>query len=178
MASASLSDVRRNGIIGGVLLTTSIIPFLGMFGFFAGLIFIAKAITGLSNALKDQLIYKKFMAGFMPNVILAIGLLIFEIFFGVGYLIARTLKAHGNPEVFFFLISIMVFMLGYVLGIVVAYHYKLAFDRIYKATGEIYFKKAGDIMLTGSFLVIVGIGVFLVYISYIFILKAFINLRV
>ncbi len=171
-----MDRIKKNGIIGGILLTTSIVPFLGMIGFFTGLIFIAKAIAELSKNLNDPLIYKKFMAGFMPNIILAIGLLIFEIFFGVGYLIALSLKAHGNPEAFFSFISIMVFILGYVLGIVVAYHYKLAFRRISDATGEPYFKQAGDLMFLGSVLVIFLIGIVLVYISYILILKAFIKL--
>ncbi|GAB6078667.1 DUF996 domain-containing protein [Hydrogenobaculum acidophilum] len=176
MNTIDLSHVKKNGTIGGILLTTSIIPFIGIIGFFSGLLFIAKAVVELSNAIKDRLIYKKFMAGFMPNIILAIGLLIFEIFFGVGYLIAKNLKAQGSPTVFFLLISIMVFLLGYILGIIVAYHYKLAFNKIYDATKDIYFKKAGEIMFLGSLLAIVGIGIVLVYISYIFILKAFIDL--
>ncbi|MGC8650387.1 MAG: DUF996 domain-containing protein [Hydrogenobaculum sp.] len=176
MDNIDLSNVKKNGTIGGILLTTSIIPFIGIIGFFAGLLFIAKAIVELSNAVKDQLIYKKFMAGFMPNIILTVGLLIFEIFFGVGYLIAKSLRAQGNPAVFFYLISIMVFILGYILGIIIAYHYKLAFDKIYDATKEVYFKKAGEVMFFGSLLVIVGIGIILIYVSYIFILKAFINL--
>ncbi len=176
MNNVDLSRVKRYGTIGGILLTTFVIPFLGIIGFFSGLLFIAKAIVELSNATKDPLIYKKFMAGFMPNIILAIGLLIFEIFFGVGYLIAKNLKAQGSPTAFFLLISIMVFILGYILGIVVAYHYKLAFDKIYDATKDIYFKKAGKTMFLGSLLTIVGIGIVLVYISYIFILKAFMSL--
>jgi len=79
-------------------------------------------------------------------------------------------------------IGVVIFAVAFVLivyGIIVArsYYLKKSFEEIAKETSIEHFKTAGNLMFIGSILTIVGIGIIIYFIGYIFEVVSFFSLK-
>jgi len=171
-----ISSAKKLGIMGSLFLCLFFIPFLGVFAFFAGMSLILMAFNRFSKVFNNDKLFSKFLQAFVPSIILGFAVLIFEIMFGFGFVLSKVYKTGFNEGTFFFLVSLMIFVGVYLVGMFISYNYKKAFYELSKATNHKLFETVGKLMFFGSTLVIFFVGILIVYISYILLLIAFIKL--
>jgi uncharacterized membrane protein len=171
-----ISSIKKLGILGGFFLSLFIIPIFGALMFFVGMVFVLLAFYKFSVIFNKPKLFSKFLQPFVPSIILGFGVLIFEIMFGLGFVFANLYHTGFNEGTFFLLVTIMIFVGVYLVGIFIAYNYKRVFEELSSVTGHRLFATSGKIMFIGSTLVIVFIGIFIVYLSYIMLFISFLTL--
>jgi uncharacterized membrane protein len=153
---SSLESSKNLAGIGAILLFLSIIPVVGIIG----LILMFIGMKGLSEYYKEPGIYqdaiKGLIFGIVGLVVTAVGLVfafVIGIFtFGIGAL----------------LVILALLVIDFVFYILMATNFKRAFSLLAQKTGEHSFETAGTLLLWGAILTIIGVGLLLIFIAWIF----------
>ena len=159
---SSLESNRNLAGIGSIFL---IFPFLSIIG----IILVYVGMKGLSEYYKEPSIYqnalKGLIFGIVGSVVTAIGIIfafIVGIFtFGIGTI--------------FVIIGLLV--VDFVFYLLMAMNFRQAFSLLAQKSGEHSFDTAGTLLWWGAILTIIGVGIILIFISWIFATIGFFSIK-
>jgi uncharacterized membrane protein len=178
-----MSDFGNAKVLGGVgaiimLIGGFIFPLLGI----VGLIMVLLAVKAISEAAKDNTIYKNFVM-FIVMQIIAIVALFAMIFIAFGGFAFYAATAEITDYTAFtaglgasLAICVVAFIVAYILYILAALYLKKSFEGITNYTKVDLFKTTGLVYFIGAILMIIGIGFFLIFIAEILMIVAFFSL--
>jgi uncharacterized membrane protein len=168
-------------IEGSVLLLLGPVPAVGWILAIIGVILLLKATKELSYYYQDESINKNTWTGLKYYIVALIALAV-----GVGVGIASFATAGlfaGAP--FTFAAGFVGGLIAIFAGLAVAFafyllaavHLRKVYDTLAQKTGEASFTTASTLLLIGAILTIIGIGVILIFISWLFIIIGFSSMK-
>ncbi len=157
-----------------LLVTAGIITFVGFILFLA-------AMHSLSNYYNEPGIFKNTLYGFIINIlgaVIALSIELATIVTSIERVSQGTVAGTaGSSVIQFIILFLAVLAIAFILGIVSAVFYMRAFNILGEKSGINNFKTAGLLYLIGIVLTIVGIGVLLLWIAWIFAALGFYSLK-
>ncbi len=155
-----IKDIKVIGAIGLMLNLLGIIPRLGFVARITGLILILVALKEISNVLGEQDIFKKYLAGFLINLIGSLALLGLSFILGVGTFLISILQTGGIFELIRNLGPIIIFLLlsFYAVLVISSYFYRESFNLLSQKTNERLFTTAANLIFYGAILTIILVG--------------------
>ena len=182
---SNLGSAKIMGGIGAILmLVGGFVPtgFLSIVGF----ILVVVAVKYISDEVRDKSIFNNFLLFVILNIVavVAIFALVFYAIGGWSYFAVFTSGEFTITDYNSFInflediliICILGFVIYWILSIVAALFLKKSFDSITKFTRVDLFKTTGLVYLIGAFLLIIGIGAFIILIADILMIIAFFSL--
>jgi uncharacterized membrane protein len=168
---SSIESSKTLGIIGTLLLVIGMfIPYGGAVLEIIGIILFMMAIKNFSTIYNDPAMYQNAFTGIIYYIIAAIAAAV-----ALGSLVV------GAASIFLLGFGIIVFIIALIAAFI---FYVLAASRLRKTlndlatrTGEQSFHTAGTLLWWGAILTIIVVGLFLVFIAWIFALIAFLSMR-
>ncbi|MEO0198798.1 MAG: DUF996 domain-containing protein [candidate division WOR-3 bacterium] len=173
-----IKDIKVIGAIGLMLNLLGIIPRLGFVARITGLILILVALKEISNVLGEQDIFKKYLAGFLINLIGSLALLVLSFILGVGTFLISILQTGGIFELIRNLGPIIIFLLlsFYAVLVISSYFYRESFNLLSQKTNERLFATAANLIFYGAILTIILVGVLVSLAGQIVAVVAFLSL--
>lgn len=155
-----IKEIKVIGAIGMVLNLLGIVPRLGFVAKITGLILLLVALKEISNVFGEQNIFRKYLTGFLVNIIGSLALLTLSLILGVGTFLISILQNGRIFELTRNLGPIIVFLLLGLYGILVisSYFYKESFYLLSQKTNERLFATAGNLTFYGAILTIILVG--------------------
>jgi len=158
-------------IEGSILVLLSLIPYVGWVLGIVGVVLLIRAMKELSNYYQDETIYQNSLTGVKYYIvaIVAVAVAIASITLGVW-------SATGFTADFMFTAGFGVGLIAFFAGLITAFvFYVLAalnlrrtFTTLAQKSGESSFNTAGDLLWIGSILTIIGVGLLLILVAWIF----------
>jgi uncharacterized membrane protein len=158
---------------GAILLLLSMVPYAGWILGIIGVILLMRGLKELSNYYQDEEIYKNSLTGikFYIIALVAAAVSIAAITIGVWTATGFAFTSGFVPTVGFgigvaaFLGGLIVAFIFYILA---ATNLKRTFDTLAQKSGETSFTTAGNLLLWGSILTIILVGLLLILIAWIY----------
>lgn len=168
---SSIESSKTLGIIGTLLLVIGMfIPYGGAVLEIIGIILFMMAIKTFSTFYNDPAMYQNALTGIIYYIIAAVAA---AIAFGFLVLSAASIFLLGLG-IIVFIIALVIAFIFYVLA---ASRLRKTFNDLAARTGEQSFHTAGTLLWWGAILTIIFVGLFLVFIAWIFALIAFLSMR-
>ena len=167
-------------IEGSVMLLLSFIPYVGWVLGIIGVVLLLRGMKEFSGYYQDEKIYQNALTGvkFYIIAILAAAVAIVGITIGVwsatGFTANFVLTAGFGVGVVAFLVGLVVAFVFYVLA---ASHLKRTFYTLAEKSGEDSFRTAATLLWIGSILTIIGIGLLLILVAWIFATIGFFTMK-
>jgi uncharacterized membrane protein len=153
---SSLESSKNLAGIGAILLFLSFIPFVGIIG----LILMFIGVKGLSEYYKEPGIYQDALKGLIFGIV---GLVVTAV--GIIFAIGIGILTFGIGTL---LIIFVLLVVDFVFYLLMAMNFKRAFSLLAQRTGEHSFDTAGTLLWWGAILTIIGVGLILIFIAWIF----------
>jgi uncharacterized membrane protein len=174
--NVNFESSKTLAIEGSVMLLLSLIPYVGWVLGIVGVVLLLRSMKEFSNYYQDEKIYQDSLTGVKYYVIAIIAAAVAIAAFTVG-----IWSATGFTSTFVLTAAFGVGLIAFIVGLVVAFvfyilastHLKRTFNALAQKTGEGSFTTAGTLLWIGSILTIVGVGLILIFISWIFATIAF-----
>jgi uncharacterized membrane protein len=169
-------------IEGAVLLLLGLIPTIGWILAIIGVILLLKATKELSNYYQDENLHKNTWTGLKYYIVAIIALAVGA---GVGIASFATAGLFAAGATFTMAAGVIGGLVAIFAGLAVAFafyllaamHLRKVYDALAQKTGEASFTTASTLLLIGAILTIIGIGVILILISWIFIIIGFSSMK-
>jgi uncharacterized membrane protein len=161
----SLESSKNLASIGSILLFLNFVPFLGLIG----LILVFLGMKGLSEYYKEPSIYqdtlKGLIFGIIAIVVTAVGI-IFAFIVGIFTFAIGTI-----------LVIIGLLVVDFVFYLLMAMNFRKAFSSLAQRSGEHSFDTAGTLLWWGAILTIIGVGLILIFVAWIFATIGFFSIK-
>jgi uncharacterized membrane protein len=167
-------------IEGSVLLWLTAVPYVGWVLGIIGIVLLLRGMKEFSNFYQDEKIYQDSIAGvkFYVIALIAAAVAIASITLGVW-------SATGFTSNFVFTSGLAVGLIAGFAALVVAFvfnvlaslHLKKVFNTLAQKTGEGSFNTASTLLFVGSILTIIGVGLVLIVIAWIFATIGFFTMK-
>ena len=133
-------------------------------------------MKGLAEYYRDDSIYRNAIMGVIYGIIGVIAVSVGSVlgFFG-GLFSVFTLGAAGI--VGGILTVILIIVVAFVFYLLMAMHFKRAFDSLAQRSGEQTFNTSGTLLFWGAVLTIIGVGLILIFIAWIMATIAFFSIK-
>ncbi len=167
---------------GAILLLLSLVPYVGWVLGIVGVILLLRGMKELSYYYQDEEIYKNSLTGvkFYIVAIIAAAVAIAAIVVGIGSATGFTFASDFTFTVGFG-IGLVAFLSGLVVAfvfyILAALHLRKTFDTLAQKTGETSFNTASTLLFIGAILTIIGVGLILILVAWIFVTLGFFSMR-
>jgi uncharacterized membrane protein len=168
-------------IEGSVLLLLGLIPTVGWVLGIVGIVLLFRATKELSYYYQDESIHQNAWTGLKYYIV---ALIAAAVAIGVGVVsFATTGLFAGEP--FAFTAGIVGGIVAILAGLVIAFvfyilaavHLRKAYETLAQKTGESSFTTAGTLLLIGAILTIVGVGLALIFVSWVFVIIGFSTMK-
>ena len=166
---------------GAVLLLLSLVPTIGWILGIVGVVLLAKAMKEFSYYYQDESIYQNAWTGIKYYIVAIIAS---AIAIGVGLVSFATAGIFSGAPVGFTLglvggiVAILAgLVVAFVFYVLAATHLKKMFSTLAQKSGEQSLETAGTLLWIGSILTIIGIGLILIFISWIFATIGFFSMK-
>ena len=166
---------------GAVLLLLSLVPTVGWVLGIVGVVLLAKAMKEFSYYYQDESIYQNAWTGIKYYIVAIIAS---AVAIGVGLVSFVTAGLFAGAPVGFtlgFVGGIVAILAGlgvaFVFYVLAATHLRKMFNTLAKKSGEQSLETAGTLLWIGSILTIIGIGLILIFISWIFATIGFFSMK-
>ncbi len=181
MYTANFESNRTQAGIGALLLLLSIVPYAGWVLGIVGIVLLVKSMKEFSNYYGDQSIYQNSWTGIKHYIVALIAASVAVTAIVLGALSIAPLHITGWPFPASFTISLVVFGAGlvtaFIFYVLAATHLKTTFNTLAQKSGDQSFATAGTLLLVGSILTILVIGLVLIFIAWIFATVGFFGMR-
>lgn len=178
---ASFEYSKTLAVEGSILLTLAIVPYVGWVLGIIGIILLLRGLKELSNYYQDSTIYQNSLTGVKFYIIALIAATVAITSIVVG---AWSATAGFTPEFVFtagFGVGLIIFFAGlvtaFVFFVLAATHLRKTLNTLAKKSGEGSFETAGTLLWWGSILTIIGVGLLLILIAWIFAVIGFFTMR-
>lgn len=166
---------------GAILLLLGLIPTVGWVLGIVGIVLLLKATKELSYYYQDDSIYQNSLTGLKYYVV---GLIAAAVAIAVGVIsFATTGLLTGAP--FAFAAGVVGGIVAIIVGLVIAFvfyllaasHLRRVFETLATKTGESSFSTAGTLFYVGAILTIIGVGLILILVAWIFATIGFFSMK-
>jgi uncharacterized membrane protein len=166
---------------GSILLLLGLVPTVGWVLGIVGIVLLLKAMKELSYYYQDESIYRNTWTGLKYYII---ALIAAAVAIGVGVIsfASMGLFSGADPSLALgFVGGVVAILAGLVIAFVfyllAALHLRKVFETMAQKTGESSFTTAGTLLLVGAVLTIIGIGLILILIAWIFATVGFFSMK-
>jgi uncharacterized membrane protein len=158
-------------IEGSILLLLSLIPYVGWVLGIVGVVLLLRSMKEFSNYYQDEKIYRDAFTGVKYYIVAIVAAAV-----SIAAIALGVWSATGFNADFVFTASFGVGLVTFLAGLVVAFvfyvlaasHLKNTFNTLAQKSGEGSLATAGTLLWIGSILTIIGVGLILIFISWIF----------
>ena len=167
---------------GSLLLILGLVPYVGWVLGIIGVILLLRGLKELANYYQDNEIYEDSLIGVKHYIValIAAAIAIGAILIGVG---TATGFKYTKPFTFTagFGIGLAIFLGGLIIAFVfyvlAAVHLRQTFNTLAQKTGEHSFETASNLLWWGSLLTIIGVGLILIFIAWIYAVVGFFTMK-
>ncbi len=157
-------------IEGSILMTLSPVPFVGWVLGIIGIVLLLRGLKELSLYYQDSSIYSESLTGVKYYIVALIAIAVAGSVFAVTYItIIRSLYLLAIPVA-----GLVVAFIFYVLA---ARHLKHTLETLAKRSGEHSFELSAMFLWIGAITTIIGVGVLLILVAWIFAVIGFFTMR-
>jgi uncharacterized membrane protein len=170
--------------VGAVLLLLSIIPYAGWVLGIVGIILLIKSVREFSNYYQDQSIYQNSLTGIKYYIVALVAATVAVTAMVIGVLSATAFTFTGLAS-FAFTTGLGVGLIALFAGLVIAFifyvlaasHLRKTFNTLSEKTGDQSLATAGTLLWVGSILTIIGVGLILIFVAWIFATIGFFTMK-
>ncbi len=167
---------------GSILLLLGLVPYVGWVLGIIGVILLLRGMKEFANYYQDGEIYQNTLTGVKYYIVALIALAVSGAGFVVGFVFngfAATgfESAFGVGNAVGLAVGIASLVVAFVFYVLAATHLRKTFNTLAQKTGEHSFETAGMLLWWGSILTIIGIGVLLIVIAWIFAVIGFFTMK-
>ena len=167
---------------GAILLLLSLIPYIGWVLGIVGIVLLIKGMKELSYYYQDEKIYQNSLTGVKYYIVALVAAAVAVVAMVIGVASATGFTFAGN---FVFTTGFAVGLISLFAGLVVAFvfyvlaatHLKRTFNTLAEKSGEQSFATAGTLLWVGSILTIIGVGLILIFIAWIYTTIGFFSMK-
>jgi uncharacterized membrane protein len=167
---------------GSILLTLGLVPYVGWVLGIIGVILLLRGMKEFANYYQDNEIYQNALTGVKYYIVALIALAAAGAGFVVGF-VFNGFAVNGFPGTFGIgnavgiAVGIAALVVAFVFYVLAATHLRRTFNTLAQKTGEHSFETAGTLLWIGSILTIIGVGVLLIFIAWIFAVVGFFAMK-
>jgi uncharacterized membrane protein len=169
---------------GAVLLLLSIIPYAGWVLGIVGIVLLIKSMKELSSYYEDQSIYQNSLTGIKYYIVALVAATVAVTAMVIGVLSATAFTITGFAS-FAFTTGFGVGLVALFAGLVIAFifyvlaasHLRKTFNTLSEKTGDQSLSTAGTLLWVGSILTIIGVGLVLIFVAWIFATIGFFSMK-
>jgi len=168
---------------GAILLLLSLVPYAGWILGIIGIVLLIRGMKELSNYYQDEKIYQNALTGVKYYIvaIIAAAVAITAIVVGVWSATGFTFTTGSFVPTVGFGVGLIAFLGGlvtaFVFYILAATHLKKVFETLARNSGEASFTTAGNLLWWGSIFTIIGVGLILIFVAWIFATIGFFTMK-
>jgi uncharacterized membrane protein len=166
---------------GAILLLLGLVPTVGWVLGIVGIVLLLKATKELSYYYQDESLYQNTLTGLKYYIV---ALIAAAVAIGVGVVSFTTvgLFSGAAPSLALgFVGGVAAILVGLIIAFVfyllAAIHLRKVFETLSQKTGESSFTTAGTLLLVGAALTIIGVGLILILIAWIFATIGFFSMK-
>lgn len=173
MSTSSVESSKVLAGLGTILLIFSAVPVVGIIG----LILLLIGLKGLSEAYRDENIYKTAIWGVIFGIIGVIALSVGIFSTAITGVFTSIATGSGIGAFFGAVTFIAVLIITFIFFILMAMNFRRCFNALAERSGEHLFHTAGTLLFWGAILTIILVGVFLIFIAWLIAAIAFFTIR-
>ena len=166
---------------GSILLTLGLVPYVGWVLGIIGVILLLRGMKEFANYYQDNEIYQNSLTGVKYYIVALIAAAVAIVGIVIGAASATGLFAADFVFTAGFAAGLITFFAGLVVAFVfyvlAATHLRKTFNTLAQKSGEQSFATAGTLLWLGSMLTIIGVGLLLIFIAWIFAVVGFFTMK-
>jgi uncharacterized membrane protein len=168
---------------GSILLLLSLVPYVGWVLGIIGIVLLLRGVKELSSYYQEDRLYQDSWTGVKYYIvaIVAAAVAIAALIIGVWSATGFNFTAASFVPTIAFGVGVVAFLAGlvtaFVFYILAASHLRNAFNSLAQKTEESSFKTAGTLLWIGALLSIIGVGLLLILIAWIFATIGFFTMK-
>jgi uncharacterized membrane protein len=164
---------------GSILTILGLVPYVGWVLGIIGIILLLRGMKEFANYYQDNEIYQNSLTGVKYYIVALIALAIAGAGFVVGFVINNfpTTLTFGIGNAIGLTVGIAFLIVTFVFYVLAASHLRKTFSTLAQKTGEHSFETAGTLLWVGSILTIIGVGVLLIFVAWIFAIIGFFTMK-
>jgi uncharacterized membrane protein len=164
---------------GAILTILGPIPTIGWILGIIGVILLLRAMKEFANYYQDNQIYENALTGVKYYIVALIALAIAGAGFVVGFVTNNfpTTLTFGIGNAIGLTVGIAFLIVAFVFYVLAASHLRKTFSMLAQKTGEHSFETASKLLWIGSILTIIGVGVILIFVAWIFAVIGFFTMK-
>ena len=165
---------------GSILTILGLVPYVGWVLGIIGVILLLRAMKEFANYYQDNEIYQNSLTGVKYYIVALIALAVA----GAGFVVGFVINDFANNDVTFGIgnaigiaVGVAFLIVAFVFYVLAATHLRKTFNTLAQKTGEHSFETAGTLLWMGAILTIIGVGVLLIFIAWIFAVIGFFTMK-
>ena len=162
---------------GSILTILGLVPTVGWVLGIIGIILLLRAIKEFANYYQDNEIYQNALTGVKYYIVALITLAIAGIGFIVGFALNDFPTRIGVGNAVGIAVGVAFLIVAFVFYVLAAMHLRKTFNTLAQKTGEHSFETAATLLWVGSILTIIGVGVLLIFVAWIFAVIGFFTMK-
>ena len=162
---------------GSILTILGLIPTWGWVLGIVGVILLLRSLKEFANYYQDNEIYQNALTGVKYYIVALIALAIAGTGFIVGFALNDFPTKIGVGNAIGIAVGIAFLIVTFVFYVLAATHLRKTFNTLAQKTGEHSFETAGTLLWVGSMLTIIGVGVLLIFVAWIFAIVGFFTMK-
>jgi uncharacterized membrane protein len=168
---------------GAILLLLSLVPYAGWILGIIGVVLLLRGMKELSNYYQDEKLYQDSLTGVKYYIValIAAAVGIASITIGVGTATDFTFATGSFIPTVGFGVGLIALLGGLVVAfifyVVATSHLRKTFSSLAQKTGESSFTTAGTLLWWGAVLTIIGVGLVLIFVAWIFVTIGFFTMK-
>lgn len=169
--NVNFESSKTTAIEGSILVLLSLIPYVGWVLGIVGIILLLRSMKEFSSYYQDEKIYQDSLTGIKYYVVAIVAGAVAIAAFTVGIWTATDFTSE-----FVLTAGFGIGLAAFIAGLVVAFvfyvlassHLRRTFNSLAEKSGESSFATAGTLLWIGSILTIIGVGLILIFVAWIF----------
>ena len=162
---------------GSILTILGAVPYVGWVLGIIGVILLLRAMKEFANYYQDNEIYQNSLTGVKYYIVALIALAVAGAGFVIGFAINNFPTTFGVGNAIGIAVGAAFLIVAFVFYVLAASHLRKTFNTLAQKTGEHSFETAGTLLWVGAILTIIGIGVLLIFIAWIFAVIGFFTMK-
>lgn len=164
---SSVESSKNLALFGSILLLLFWVPYGGVVLGIVGIILFIMGVKGLADFYQDKAIYDNALKGVIYYIIALVAVAVAV----AGFLIGFFTLGLG------FALGIIGLVIAFIFYILAAMHLRTTFKDLAQKSGEHSFDTAGLLLWWGAILTIIFVGLFLIFIAWIFAAVGFFSMK-
>ncbi len=163
---------------GSIFLILGLVPYVGWVLGIIGVVLLLRGMKEFANYYQDNSIYQNSLTGVKFYIIALVALAVAGAGFVVAFLPTAgfTISVH-SINIVGLIVGIISLIVAFAFYVVAAIHLRQTFNTLAQKSGEHSFATAATLLLIGSILTIIVVGVFLIFVAWIFAVIGFFTMQ-